>query len=75
MQQLPPAGEEDTTILVLTRNPGEKIFINGDEIKVTVVDVRGQQVRLGIEAPSTVTIDREEIYNKRQEDGNGTGNK
>lgn len=47
-------------MLVLTRKPGESIVI-GDDIVVTVVRVAGQKVRLGIDAPKEVRIDREEI--------------
>ena len=52
-------------MLVLTRNIGEAIAINGD-IKVTVTDIQGGQVRVGIEAPKDVIIHREEIHNKVQ---------
>ena len=47
-------------MLVLTRNTSESIIINND-IKVTVLGVQGKQVRLGIEAPRDVAVDREEI--------------
>ncbi len=50
-------------MLILTRKIGECITI-GDQIKVYVVDIRGKQVRLGIEAPSDAVIHREEIYQK-----------
>jgi len=48
-------------MLVLTRKIGERIRI-GDTITVRVLEVRGSQVRLGVEAPSDVRIYREEIY-------------
>lgn len=47
-------------MLVLTRKTGQRIFI-GDDIVVSVVTVRGNQVRLGIEAPEAVPVRREEI--------------
>lgn len=47
-------------MLILTRKPGESIRIN-DDISVTVLGVSGQQVRLGINAPKGVAVDREEI--------------
>ena len=47
-------------MLVLTRKPGESIVI-GNEITVTVVEVRGDQVRLGIAAPRSVQVHREEV--------------
>jgi carbon storage regulator len=50
-------------MLILTRKIGECITI-GDEIKVYVVDVRGKQVRLGIEAPTHAPIYRQEVYQK-----------
>ncbi len=52
-------------MLVLTRTIGETIIINGD-IEVTVTDIQGGQVRVGIEAPKDVIINREEIHNKIQ---------
>lgn len=51
--------------LVLSRHPGEVIMI-GDDIRVTVLDVRGGNVRLGIAAPRNVSVDREEIFLKKQ---------
>jgi carbon storage regulator len=49
---------------VLTRNVGEKIIID-DQIKVTVVAIKGGKVRLGIEAPDLVRVDREEVHERR----------
>ena len=48
-------------MLILTRKPGESLFI-GNKIKVVVVEIKGNQIRLGIEDPSDVRILREEIY-------------
>jgi carbon storage regulator len=48
-------------MLVLSRYRDESIFI-GDDIKVTVVDIRGDRVRLGIQAPPNVTVHRQEVY-------------
>lgn len=48
-------------MLVLTRRAGQSIVI-GHEITVTVLDVRGDQVRLGINAPRTVDVHREEVF-------------
>jgi carbon storage regulator len=48
-------------VLVLTRRPGESIMI-GDDIVVTVLDVRGDVVRVGIKAPRSVQVHREEVY-------------
>lgn len=54
-------------MLVLTRKRDESIII-GDSIKVTVVDVRGDRVKLGIEAPRSIPVHREEIYKEIQEE-------
>jgi carbon storage regulator len=48
-------------VLVLTRRPGESIMI-GDDVVVTVLDVRGDVVRVGIKAPRSVQVHREEVY-------------
>lgn len=48
-------------MLVLTRKVNESIII-GDDIKITVVEVKGEQVKLGISAPKRVSVHREEVY-------------
>lgn len=50
-------------MLILTRKAGESIIID-DDILVKIVDIQGGQVRIGIEAPSSVDIYRKEIYDK-----------
>jgi len=50
-------------VLILTRRVGEKLIIDGD-ITITLAGIRGNQIRLGIEAPKEVTIYREEIFNR-----------
>jgi carbon storage regulator len=52
-------------MLVLSRKIGEQIVIDGC-IRVTIVEVKGNKVRLGLEAPPHVSIDREEIRDRRQ---------
>jgi carbon storage regulator len=52
-------------MLVLTRKAGEQIII-GDNIRLTVVSVGPGRVKIGIEAPSSVKVDRQEIYDKKQ---------
>lgn len=48
-------------MLILTRLIGEKIVI-GDDITITLVDIRGNRVRLGIESPDDVSVHRSEVY-------------
>ena len=54
-------------MLILTRRIGESVVI-GDDIKLTVLGVKGSQVRLGIDAPKTVSVHREEIYERIQKE-------
>jgi len=57
-------------MLILTRRVGETVMI-GNEVTVTVLGVKGNQVRVGVNAPKDVAVHREEIYEriKREEDG------
>lgn len=48
-------------MLVLTRKTDESIMI-GDDIKITIVEVRGEQVKIGIDAPRSISVHREEVY-------------
>ena len=50
-------------MLVITRKPGERICL-GDDVTVTVLEVRGDQVRLGIDAPRDVKVFREEVLHR-----------
>lgn len=54
-------------MLVLTRRVDESIMI-GDDIRIVVVEVRGEQVKLGIEAPRHIPVHREEVYREIQEE-------
>lgn len=50
-------------MLILTRKAGEAVII-GDHVSVTILGVKGNQVRVGIDAPKDVTVHREEIYRR-----------
>ena len=54
-------------MLILTRKSGESITI-GDDVKITVIEVKGKQVRIGIAAPRNYIIHREEVYIRIQEE-------
>lgn len=56
-------------MLILTRRAGETLII-GDDVRVKVLEVKGQQVRIGVTAPREVSVHREEIYERiRQAEG------
>lgn len=56
-------------MLILTRRVGETLIINNN-IKLTVLGVRGHQVRIGVDAPKDVSVHRQEIFEKIQNEAN-----
>ena len=59
-------------MLVLSRHRDESIMI-GDEIVVTIVDIRGDKVRLGIDAPQDIPVHRQEVYDAIQRENRKAG--
>ncbi|HEY1726447.1 MAG TPA: carbon storage regulator CsrA [Steroidobacteraceae bacterium] len=55
-------------MLILTRRIGETVMI-GDDVSVTVLRVKGNQVRLGVNAPKSVSVQREEIFHRIKREG------
>lgn len=58
---------KEKTMLILTRRVGESVMI-GDDVVVTVLGIKGNQVRIGINAPKDVSVHRDEIYRRIQEE-------
>ena len=56
-------------MLILTRRVGETLMV-GDQVTVTVLGVKGNQVRIGVNAPRDVAVHREEIYQRIQDEKN-----
>ena len=59
-------------MLILTRRVGETLMV-GDDVTITVLGVKGNQVRIGINAPKDVAVHREEIYDRIRKEQDGEG--
>jgi carbon storage regulator len=59
-------------MLVLSRRVGERIVVPGCDLTITVVQVKGKQVRLGVSAPDQLAIHREEVWQRRSWPQTGT---
>lgn len=59
-------------MLILTRRVGETLMV-GDDVTVTVLGVKGNQVRIGVNAPKDVSVHREEIYQRIQKEKSESG--
>ena len=71
-EEQPAVLERSGSMLILTRRVGETLMI-GDEVTVTVLGVKGNQVRIGVNAPRDVSVHREEIYDRiKRENGDGS---
>ncbi len=55
-------------MLILTRKTGEKLMI-GDNVEMTILSVKGNQVRVGVTAPKDISVHREEVYLRIQSEG------
>jgi carbon storage regulator len=62
----PTRQQEGTLMLVLSRRPGEEIVIDG-KIRITIVSLKGDRIRLGIDAPPSVVVDRKEVHERRRQ--------
>lgn len=68
-----PDGYKEHRMLVLSRQKDQTIMI-GDNIEITVVDIRGDKVRLGINAPTTIPVHRKEVYEAIQKENRAAAN-
>ena len=59
-------------MLILTRRAGETIMV-GDEVKITIIGIKANQVRIGVDAPRQIAVHREEIYHRIQAEKDQAG--
>jgi len=69
-----PGARSGGSMLILTRRVGETLMV-GDDVTVTVLGVKGNQVRIGVNAPKDVAVHREEIYERIRKENEAGGNK
>lgn len=74
MSEIWGAVRRSESMLVLSRHRDESILI-GDDVVITIVDIRGDKVRLAFEAPNSVTVHRKEVYEAIQREKLDTKNK
>jgi len=74
MSEIWGAVRRSESMLVLSRHRDESIMI-GDDVVITIVDIRGDKVRLAFEAPNSVTVHRKEVYEAIQREKLDTKNK
>jgi carbon storage regulator len=58
-------------VLIITRRPGERIML-GDDVAIQIMEIAGQQVRVGIQAPKSIPVYREEIWEAVKAAGGGS---
>jgi carbon storage regulator len=74
VEQIKASRQKELKMLVLSRQKDESIMI-GDDVEITIVDVRGDKVRLGITAPKKIPVHRREVYEAIQREKGEKGEK
>src|SRR5204863_3992427 len=66
-QALRPSSKEEQPVLIITRRPGERIML-GDDTRIHIMEIVGNNVRVGVEAPKSIPVYREEIWTAVKEE-------